>query len=184
MKLVTYLSTICLGLTLSCAPRDRAQEPPPSDTALEWQGFRATVVVPDGEPASVGTYWASVAYPDGRASEITGERDGSISQTWLTDLGGDGVPELVVWMTSAGSGSYGQVEILRLEASGPSGVPLAPLDESQARGYMGHDRIAIREGRLTRCFPLYRADDPQARPTGGERCLWYSFRKRRWVESD
>ena len=56
-----------------------------------------------------------------------------------------------------------------------SSIYLPPLDEDPklAEGYMGHDEFAVVENTLVRRFPLYRAGDSNAAPSGRTRQLQY-----------
>jgi hypothetical protein len=54
---------------------------------------------------------------------------------------------------------------------------MAPLTEhpTAAKGYMGHDEFAVVERRLVRRFPVYKAGDTNAAPSGGVRQLQYKL---------
>jgi hypothetical protein len=167
------LFLIALAVTAGCGG------PPPDETSILKFGegdseFSATVDVPEGEAASIGNYRASVTYPDGRVFEVSGVRDGSISGNWLIDLGGNEYPELIVWMTSAGSGSYASVHIYWMTDEGLQFEDASALPEPLKEGYQGHDSLSVSDFRLRRCFPRYREGDPNARPSGSERCLVYN----------
>jgi hypothetical protein len=41
---------------------------------------------------------------------------------------------------------------------------------------MGHDQIAVAEGTLVRRFPVYRASDTHAAPSGGARQMQYKLK--------
>lgn len=102
--------------------------------------------------------------------------DGSISGAELADLNADGWPELYLYLQSAGSGSYGTVLALLLDARQqlqqlPALPPLAA--DAAGQGYMGHDQFHIAGQLLLRRFPLYRPQDGNAAPTGGWRELRY-----------
>ena len=104
------------------------------------------------------------------------EIDGTVSGAEVADLNGDGSPELYVYVTSAGSGSYGSLVAYaanRRKSLSTIYLPPIPDDSALAKGYMGHDRFAVEAGRLTRSFPLYRDTDSNAAPSGGQRQLYY-----------
>ena len=101
---------------------------------------------------------------------------GSLSGSEVEDLNSDGRPELVLFVTSAGSGSYGSV----LAWSASKGHTLLPitmpdLSGKLAQGYMGHDQFNVVETTLVRRFPIYRAGDTNAKPTGGTRQINYKM---------
>ena len=133
-----------------------------------------TVEVPEDDPASVGSYRGSVIYPDGRVFEFSGERDGSIAGKWLTNLGGNEYPELIIWMTGSGSGSYATVHLYWMTADGPRFEDATALPEPAQEGYMGHDSVFVADHQLTRCFPVYRDGDPNAQSAGTKRCVVYN----------
>ena len=109
-------------------------------------------------------------------SEIRAELDGTAYRAELADLDSNGWPEVYVFVSSAGSGSYGSLAAYAVN-KGKSITPiyLPPLEQSPAvmEGYMGHDQFAVVENRLQRSFPIYRQDDSNAAPTGGTRQLQY-----------
>lgn len=109
-------------------------------------------------------------------SEINTELDGTAYRAELADLDSNGWPELYVYISSAGSGSYGSLAAYAVN-NGKSITPiyLPPLEQSPEaiEGYMGHDQFAVVENRLQRNFPIYRKGDSNAAPTGGTRQLQY-----------
>lgn len=109
-------------------------------------------------------------------SEITAELDGTAYKAELADLDGNGWPEIYVYISSAGSGSYGSLAAYAVN-NGKSVTPiyLPPMEQTPeaADGYMGHDEFAVVENRLVRRFPVYRADDSNASPSGGTRQIQY-----------
>jgi hypothetical protein len=147
----------------------------------EWGGSTARVWIPTDEPRSIGTYRAEVTWPDGTTEHIRSERDGMIADIWLTDLESDEVLDLVVALTSAGSGSYGSVHVYRHVDGSFARIPLAPLDDPGSSGYMGHDVFSVDGGRLYRAFPEYNEGDPNASPSGGTVRLRYSFAESAWI---
>ncbi len=109
-------------------------------------------------------------------SDIVAEIDGSAYRAELADLDANGWPEIYVYVSSAGSGSYGSLVAYAVNrGKSISPIYLPPLDQSSdARaGYMGHDVFSVVENRLERRFPVYRSGDANAQPTGGTRTLRY-----------
>jgi hypothetical protein len=147
----------------------------------EWGGVSARVWIPVNEPRSIGTYRADVMWPDGTVDRIREERDGMIAGAWLADLENGGAPDLVVALTSVGSGSHGSAHVHRFEGGTVARVPVSDLDDTQRAGYMGHDVFTVEGGRLYREFPRYAEGDPNASPSGGRVRLRYSFADGAWV---
>ena len=107
---------------------------------------------------------------------IKSELMGSISGSEVEDLNSDGRPELFLYVTSAGSGSYGSV--MAWSASKTHTllpITMPELSGKWAQGYMGHDQFAVVETTLMRRFPVYRPGDSNAKPTGGTRQISYKL---------
>ena len=111
---------------------------------------------------------------------ISEELDGQAYGAELADLDSDGWPEVYVYVSSAGSGSYGSLVAYAVN-NGKSMTPiyLPPLEQTPEAldGYMGHDEFAVLENRLVRRFPVYRDGDTNADPTGGMRQVQYRLEK-------
>ncbi|MFM9047023.1 MAG: hypothetical protein ACKOOH_05115 [Cyanobium sp.] len=102
--------------------------------------------------------------------------DGQVIGAQVADLDGKGLPDILVYVQSAGSGSYGQlVAYSVIPSSTLSPITLPELSGSLAQGYMGHDTFEVVEGCLVRRFPIYKPSDSNAKPTGGERQICYKL---------
>jgi hypothetical protein len=111
-------------------------------------------------------------------SPITRQIDGTVTGAEVADLNVDGSPEIYVYVTSAGSGSYGSlVAYAANRRKSLSEIYLPPVAENKAaaEGYMGHDAFAAIETTFVQRFPIYRAGDSNAQPTGGIRQLQYKL---------
>jgi hypothetical protein len=112
-------------------------------------------------------------------AEEGAEADGAITGVEVEDLNADGYPEVYVYVTSAGSGSYGSLIAYasnRNRSISPIYLPPLEDDPDAAKGYMGHDRFVVGEGALVRNFPIYKEGDTNAAPTGGTRQIQYRLR--------
>lgn len=167
-------ATACLAAMLcaACAPGTTRPVPAAFDRTLERDGVRFRVR--SANDGSLNRVRIDVDGRLGRHTELD-ERAGLVTEVAVGDLDGDGFPELYVMTTSAGSGSYGELSGLGLRAGGGlERIALVdPADSPALRGYQGHDRFELRERMLLRRFPLYRPEDPNARPGGGVRELRY-----------
>ncbi|MGL2999039.1 PliI family lysozyme inhibitor of I-type lysozyme [Flavobacterium sp. RSSB_23] len=112
-------------------------------------------------------------------SIITKTIDGSINNVEVDDVNADGSPELLIYVTSAGSGSYGTA----IGFSGNNNKSLSEIaipsiiDNPKAnKGYMGHDEFALVEGTLVQRFPIYKEGDTNSKPTGGTRQIQYKLK--------
>lgn len=104
--------------------------------------------------------------------------DGTVTGAEVADLNADGSPEIYVYVTSAGSGSYGSLiaySVNRGKSLSEIHLPPVTDDPKAAKGYMGHDQFGVVENALARRFPVYGAGDTNAVPTGGTRQLQYKL---------
>lgn len=109
-------------------------------------------------------------------STIEVDVDGTVTGAEVGDLNADGLPEIYVYVNSAGSGSYGSlVGYSPNDEKSLSPIHLRPVSETAgaSEGYMGHDEFAVVESSLVRRFPVYVTGDTNAQPTGGTRQLQY-----------
>jgi len=114
----------------------------------------------------------------GKRVVLKHEIEGSLHRTAVADLNKDGFPEIYLFTTSAGSGSYGAVIAYssnRNKSITPIYMPELDLNSSAAQGYMGHDSFSITGDRLLRRFPVYKKGDPNCCPSGGTRQLSYKL---------
>jgi hypothetical protein len=104
--------------------------------------------------------------------------DGRVTGADAADLNHDGFPEVVVYVTSVGSGSYGSV-IAYSSNDGRSmrQVTFPPTAENSRinEGYMGHDKFTVAEDTFVQSFPVFRPGDTNARPTGPTRQVQYAL---------
>ena len=109
---------------------------------------------------------------------VTKEIDGTVSGAGVADLNEDAAPEVYVFTTSAGSGSYGSVVAFSSNQNKSLSEIYFPEDTPQNntfKGYMGHDTFSLGKNRLLRDFPLYKKSDSNAHPSGGVRELEYKL---------
>jgi hypothetical protein len=112
--------------------------------------------------------------------KITIEVDGMVTNAEIEDLNSDGFPEILIYTTSAGSGSYGNV----MGYSVNNGKSISQIyfpsitDNPKAnKGYMGHDEFAIVENTLVQRFKTYNANDTNSSPTGNIRQIQYKLKE-------
>ncbi len=146
------------------------------ERTLELQGIRFTVT--SANQGSINTVRVQPAGLEIDNSAMERTIDGIVTGAEVADLNADGSPEIYVYTTSAGSGSYGSlVAFSANRRKSLSDIVLPPLENvPAAQGYQGHDEFAVLEGVLGRRFPVYRAGDSNARPSGPMRQLQYRLR--------
>jgi hypothetical protein len=116
--------------------------------------------------------------PEGPIGQMEAEADGTITNVEIEDLNADGYPEIYVYVTSAGSGSYGSlIAYASNQNKSLSQIYLPSIEDDPAisQGYMGHDEFAVGEGAFLRRFPIYKDGDTNAQPTGGTRQIQYKL---------
>jgi hypothetical protein len=116
--------------------------------------------------------------PEGPIGQMEAEADGTITNVEIEDLNADGYPEIYVYVTSAGSGSYGSlIAYASNQNTSLSQIYLPSIegDPAISKGYMGHDEFVVGEGTFVRRFPIYADGDANAQPTGGTRQIQYKL---------
>lgn len=108
---------------------------------------------------------------------IRQKTDGWVISAEAADLNRNGSPEIYVYSSTYGSGSFGKIYAFEFLPTSFDAIRTEPLLPMLAEGYMGHDSFKIENGQLVREFPIYRAGDTNARPTGGTRKIWYELRE-------
>ena len=96
----------------------------------------------------------------------------------IGDLNIDSYPEVFVYLTLDGSGSYGKLIGYSVNnGKTVSQVYLPEISENKevSIGYMGHDEMAIVENSFCQRFPIYKDGDSNANPTGGMRQIQYKL---------
>jgi len=120
--------------------------------------------------------------PSGLANdntEIFKQIEGTITNAEIGDLNGDGFPEVLVYITSDGSGSYGTVigySVNNGKSMSEIYMPNIADNPKANKGYMGHDEFAIVENSLCQRFPTYNPQDTNSNPTGKMRQIQYKLK--------
>ena len=133
--------------------------------------------VSSANDSSLSTLHLAVSGSRGAASDAR-QVDGVVVGAAVADLDGNRAPEIYVFVQSAGSGSYGSMigyEVEQPSALGTITMPPIADDPRTAQGYLGHDEFRVVRNTLERRFPLYRAGDSNAAPTGGRRSVYYGL---------
>ena len=108
---------------------------------------------------------------------ITETVNGTVIGAEVADLNSNSLPEIYVYVQSAGSGSYGElVAYSVISGNQLSPIVLQELTGAPAKGYQGHDEFSVVEGCLVRRFPIYKPGDSNAKATGGLRQICYKLR--------
>jgi len=144
------------------------------DQTLELEGISFKVHATD--QGSINTLTIKPKGLKGDNRLITKEINGTVMEAEVADLNVDGSLEVLVYIMSAGSGSYGSLvgyAANHKKSLTPIYLPDIMDDKDASAGYKGHDEFSIVETRLARRFPVYRPGDTNSNPTGGLRQLYY-----------
>ncbi|SHK50514.1 hypothetical protein [Hymenobacter psychrotolerans] len=101
--------------------------------------------------------------------------EGMVADAVAANLNDNKFPELLIFVTDAGSGSYGQLIGYEFLNQGRRNLTLPELTGPAAQGYQGHDEFRVQDGRVLRSFPIYLDADPNCCPTGGQRTIQYEL---------
>lgn len=101
--------------------------------------------------------------------------EGTVTNSVVTDLNSNKKPELLVFVSGSGSGSYGKVYGYEFESKYWGELTMPELTPELQKDYMGHDEYRIANNRLVRTFPVYLETDPNCCPTGGKRTIVYTL---------
>lgn len=103
---------------------------------------------------------------------------GIVTEAEVEDMNADGSPEVLVYVHSKGSGTYGDVIAYSVNnRKSMSRIYFQPVTENDEinPGYMGHDQFSLVENYLVQRFPIYKKTDTNANPTGGIRQITYKL---------
>lgn len=192
IKPAHWRQTLAIALLSACFPQfgnsaetTAATKPPEHqeasgsgfDKTLELQGVSFHITSPNN--GSINKLRIEPKGLKAGDEAIEREIEGTINDAEVADLNVDGSPELYIYVTSAGSGSYGSLVAYAVnKGKSMSEIFLPPIqdDPKAARGYQGHDEFRVVENSLVRRFPVYRKKDTNAKPTGGTRQLDYRLK--------
>ncbi len=187
-KYSLLLTALAFLFAISCQPKSDNNKTADETEAVEETplGFNKALTFGDGflfdisatDNGSINTLTIKPVGQEIANDLLTHEIDGSVRDAEVADLNEDGFPEVLVYITSAGSGSYGSV----IAYSSNNGKSMSQAfvddimeDEKASEGYMGHDVFTIYNGNLTRRFPLYNEGDTNAKPSGFNRQITYKL---------
>lgn len=143
---------------------------------LELQGFSFNVMATN--EGSINQLTITPHGLNDQKDAVTSEIDGTVTGAEIADINSDGFPEVYVYVTSAGSGSYGALvaySVNKGKSISPIYLPPITEDPKASKGYMGHDEFAVVENSLARRFPIYAEGDTNAGPSGKIRQLEYKL---------
>ena len=174
----SFACTAIWAAMLTLVPASLLADPSqPFFAQMVLQGVTFQVESPND--SSINPVTVRAETQEGDLGTIEVGADGTITGVEVEDLDADGYPEIYVYVTSAGSGSYGSLIAYasnRNRSLSEIYLPALEDDPEASEGYMGHDEFAVGEGALVRRFPLYHEGDENADPTGGTRQVQYRLK--------
>lgn len=102
--------------------------------------------------------------------------DGAVTDAEVADLDNNRFPELYIYSTSDGSGSFGRVYGWQFFPERKADIVSTNWNVAMPNGYMGHDSLWVKGDELYRRFPIYEPGDANAEPSGGYRLMRYKLR--------
>ena len=112
-------------------------------------------------------------------TKVIKQIEGTITNAEIGDLNRDGFPEVLVYITSDGSGSYGTVigySVNNGKSMSEIFMPNIADNPKANKGYMGHDEFSIVESTLCQRFKTYNPEDTNSNPTGKIRQIQYKLK--------
>lgn len=149
---------------------------PPFERTLTLQGI--TFYIYATNTGSVNTLTIRPVGLEKNNQTVEHEIEGTVTNAEIEDLNSDGSPELLVYIQSAGSGSYSSVigySVNNKKSMTQIYLPDVMNYPEASQGYMGHDEFAIVETTLVRRFPIYKEGDTNSNPSGGMRQIQYKL---------
>jgi len=144
-------------------------------------GLTIRVIARDSEYEETRSYQVVVSDDVRTFSRLEVNRDGLVSDVFITDLDGDGAFEVVVATAKTGANEEGAVDIHEWRAYRFDTTAAAPLPPSERSGYRGNDQFTVENGRLLRSFPRFASDGGQELPTGEMVQFEYDYSNNRWL---
>lgn len=189
MKNVFLLATFAF-LAISCGKKTEATTPAVSSDTTVSKEVKTDVTPAFTKELSLNTISFKISVtgnqmtitPSGLSvdnSPMVREIEGTVTNAEIGDLNSDTFPELFVYTTSEGSGSYGKAygfSVNNGKSVSDITIPNVTDDPKLSKGYMGHDDFAVVEGILAQRFPIYNEGDSNSNPTGKTRQIQYKLR--------
>lgn len=158
------------------APQSSTGAVKPYSETLSLQGISFTVSCPNNgstNPVTIKPQGLTVSN-----EEIKDEAQGVVTRAEVADLNADGSPEIYVYVSSVGPDKKGS--LIAYSANNKkslSGISLSEIEpgSTEAKGYQGHDEMAVVEGTFVRRFDIYPATGGKV-PTGKTRQIQYKLK--------
>lgn len=116
-------------------------------------------------------------------SRLEVNRDGVITDVWMTDLDGDGAFEIVVATGLLDGADRGAVDIHEWQDGRFNSTAVAGLPADDRMAYRGNDQFSVENHQLRWAFPLFDAPDSDGKavPSGQMARFRYDYGANRWL---
>jgi hypothetical protein len=141
------------------------------EKSIEIKDFRFEIITND--TGAVRQLTIKIFKNDAFLMNIKQKVDGFVTDAEAADLDSNGSPELYIFSSTYGSGSFGKIIGYQFYTNVFNVIITETTPQHLKVGYMGHDSYKIQGGYLLRTFPVYKAGEANAEPTGGNRTLVY-----------
>tara|TARA_Y100000588_G_scaffold213968_1_gene227902 strand:+ start:861 stop:1379 length:519 start_codon:yes stop_codon:yes gene_type:complete len=150
------------------------------DWEFESDDLKVVVIGKDAVYDDVRSYQIVVSDELRTIARLEVNRDGLVTDAWLTDLDQDGMFEVVVATGQLSGAEAGAVDVhewqeFRFVSSRPK-----QLTTTELVGYQGNDQYTIAGGRLQRSYPMFNETDGMWVPTGLMARFEYQYPEDRW----
>ena len=147
---------------------------------FQQDGLMVAVLVKDTDYDDKRSYQVVVTDELHTLARLEVNRDGLVTDAWLTDLDDDGMFEIVVATGQLAGADVSAVDVhewrdFRFVSSKP-----AKLTTTESVGYHGNDQYTIAGGRLLRSYPMFSESDGVQVPTGTLARFEYHYAEDRW----
>jgi hypothetical protein len=145
-------------------------------------GLNIQVIGKNADADEERAYQVVVANELRTLSRLEVNRDGLVTDAWITDLDADGAFEIIVATAQIDGGAGGGIDIHEWHEYRFESISAAGLDAAAQASYRGHDRFQVENGRLIREFPLFSVNtgDANAIPSGGIARFEYEASTHNW----
>ncbi|MBC9929336.1 PliI family lysozyme inhibitor of I-type lysozyme [Chitinophaga qingshengii] len=138
----------------AATPAPKAPERPTFKMDTTFKNYRFSVTT-RGDETLRNLFISIGSVKDTTRADTIVEKDfkGAVSDVAVTDLNGDGQPELYVFSTSAGTNLYGKVYAFAIQPKGVVKINTGALDSLSGKDYKGRDSFYIQGKELIRSYP-------------------------------
>jgi len=147
---------------------------------FEYGPYRIEVQANTDALMSTTDYEITVANEELTLTRLLAPFEGSLSNSFVTDLDRDGAFEVVVTF-SHDEGQQTGIHLYRWKDYLLEPVVVAGLDDVQSAGYRGGDEFAVIDGVLVRVFQVYEQNGEAWQATAAQRRLRYALQESRWI---